>query len=310
MTTISVAIPTFNCARLLGETLRSVLEEDLPPERLDIAVVDDCSTMDDPEAVVKQLGYGRVRFLRHERNVGIARNFNACVRQAKGDLIHILHGDDFVLPGFHRAVLDAADRFPDAGLIGTRAFVVDEAGEIDTLTGRLPSFESPSRDFRPLINRGNPLVTPSVVVRRSAYARVGLFEESLSHVGAGHRGVRRPLHQPASRGLPRLRRAGHRQGEADRRQSSRVSPAGRPLDARAAGIRPLELPPPRRIDGGAPSRRVRGEGDGPSFGSEPGRAGRSPQPTVGHFHESVSRQIGMKSMHLLEFSPVHGGTAA
>ncbi|MFO0804142.1 MAG: glycosyltransferase [Gemmataceae bacterium] len=182
MTTISVAIPTFNCARLLGDTLRSVLEQDLPPERLDIAVVDDCSTADDPEAVVKQLGSGRVRFLRHERNVGIARNFNACVRQAKGDLIHILHGDDFVLPGFHRVVLDAADRFPDAGLICTRAFVVDEAGEIDTLTGRLPSFESPSRDVRPLIGHGNPLVTPSVVVRRSAYTRVGLFEESLSHV--------------------------------------------------------------------------------------------------------------------------------
>ena len=182
MTTISVAIPTYNCARLLARTLQSVLEQDLPAERMDIAVVDDCSTQDDPEAVVRQIGAGRVRFLRNPRNVGIARNFNACVRQAKGDLIHILHGDDFVLPGFHRAILDAAERFPDAGLLFTRAFVVDEAGAIDTLTGRLPSFETPSHDVRPLIDRGNPLVTPSIVVRRSAYARVGLFEESLSHV--------------------------------------------------------------------------------------------------------------------------------
>jgi glycosyltransferase involved in cell wall biosynthesis len=204
MTTISVAIPTFNCARLLARTLESVLQQDLPVEQLDIAVVDDCSTEDDPEAVVQQVGAGRVRFLRHPRNIGIARNFNACVRQAKGDLIHILHGDDFVLPGFHRAILDAAARFPEAGLIGTRAFVVDESGEIDTMTGRLPHWGSPSHEVRPLIERGNPLVTPSIVVRRAAYARVGLFEESLSHVAdwemwvrvvhaCGGVGINRPL---------------------------------------------------------------------------------------------------------------------
>lgn len=182
MTTVSVAIPTFNCARFLGRSLESVLQQDLPAEQLDIAVLDDCSTQDDPESVVQSVGRGRVRFIRHPKNVGIARNFSACVRQAKGDLVHILHGDDFVLPGFHRAVVEAADRFPDAGLVCTRALVTDEAGEIETMTGRLPSFETPSREVRPLIERGNPLVTPSIVVRRSAYARVGLFEESLSHV--------------------------------------------------------------------------------------------------------------------------------
>jgi glycosyltransferase involved in cell wall biosynthesis len=180
--TISVAIPTYNCAPLLRQTLLSVLAEDLPADQLDIAVVDDCSTKDDPESVVKELGGGRVRFMRHERNVGIARNFNACVRQARGDLVHILHGDDFVLPGFYSAVRDAAVRFPDVGLFCTRAFIVDEAGEIDSLTTRPRFLESPSRDVRPMIYSGNPLVTPSIVVRRSAYARVGLFEESLSHV--------------------------------------------------------------------------------------------------------------------------------
>lgn len=180
--TVSVAIPTFNCAHLLPQTLRSVLDQDVPADQLDITVLDDCSTKDDPEAVVREIGSGRVRFIRHERNVGIARNFSACVRQARGDLVHILHGDDFVLPGFYSAIRDAAVRFPDAGLLFTRAFHVDEAGEIDSMTGRLPSFESPSRDVKPLIERGNQLVTPSIAVRKSAYARVGLFEESHSHV--------------------------------------------------------------------------------------------------------------------------------
>jgi glycosyltransferase involved in cell wall biosynthesis len=180
MPALSVMIPTWNCAALLAETLASVLAQDEPG--LDITVVDDCSTRDDPEAVVNAVGGGRVRFVRQERNVGAIRNFNACVRLARGELIHILHGDDFVRPGFHRAILDAAVRHPDIGLFCTRADIVDEHGAVQAQTTRLVHLLGGSRDIRPLVHAGNQLVTPAVVVRRSAYLRLGLFEESLVHV--------------------------------------------------------------------------------------------------------------------------------
>ena len=54
----SVMIPTYNCARYLEATLRSVLTQDPGPEAMQIEVVDDHSTADDPEDVVTRLGGG------------------------------------------------------------------------------------------------------------------------------------------------------------------------------------------------------------------------------------------------------------
>jgi glycosyltransferase involved in cell wall biosynthesis len=179
---ISVMIPTFNCAHLLRCTLESVLSQLGSDHLCEIVVVDDYSTKDDPTKVVTEVGRGQVRFHRQEQNVGAIRNFNTCIRLARGDLIHILHGDDFVLPGFYAAIGAAAERHKATGLFCTRTFIVDEPGEIENLSPRLQQLESPTNDPWPLIRKGNVLYTPSVVIRRSVYEQTGAFNEALVHV--------------------------------------------------------------------------------------------------------------------------------
>ena len=46
----------YNCAKFLKEALKSVLDQDLGREKMEIIVVDDCSTEDDPEQVVQEFG--------------------------------------------------------------------------------------------------------------------------------------------------------------------------------------------------------------------------------------------------------------
>ncbi len=75
----SVMIPTYNCANYLRETLASVLAQDLGPDFMQIMVVDDHSLKDDPEAVVRKIGNGRVEFYRQETNVGHVKNFQTCL---------------------------------------------------------------------------------------------------------------------------------------------------------------------------------------------------------------------------------------
>ena len=58
----SVMIPAYNCARYLRQSLESVLVQDLGPSHMQIEVVDDRSTEDDPEEVVHEIGGGRVGF--------------------------------------------------------------------------------------------------------------------------------------------------------------------------------------------------------------------------------------------------------
>ena len=90
-------------------------------DRMEIEVVDDCSTEDDPEAVVREVGKGRVKFHRKSRNEGVTANFNTCVQRSSGELVHILHGDDYVLPGFYRTIEDLAERHPAVSFFHTRA---------------------------------------------------------------------------------------------------------------------------------------------------------------------------------------------
>ena len=82
----SVMIPTYNCAHYLRETLASVLEQDPGIERMQIEVVDDCSTLDDPESVVKELGQGRVSFYRQPENVGYIKQHITPIRKWSSDL--------------------------------------------------------------------------------------------------------------------------------------------------------------------------------------------------------------------------------
>jgi len=90
----SVMIPTYNCAQFLRETLASVLMQDLGPEVMQIEVVDDYSTQGDVEAIVQEMGQGRVGFYRQPENRGHVWNFQTCLERSQGRLIHLLHGDD------------------------------------------------------------------------------------------------------------------------------------------------------------------------------------------------------------------------
>src|SRR5580704_17822873 len=82
----SVMIPTFNCAQYLGQTLNSVMRQDPGPDQMEIEVVDDCSTKDDPETVVREAGKGRVMFHRKPKNAGATANFNTCIERSRGEL--------------------------------------------------------------------------------------------------------------------------------------------------------------------------------------------------------------------------------
>jgi cellulose synthase/poly-beta-1,6-N-acetylglucosamine synthase-like glycosyltransferase len=104
-----VMIPTYNSGEYLRKTLQSVMAQDCGPERMEIEVVDHCSTEGNPEALVKAVCGSRVAFYRRQKRGGYC-NFNACIQRSHGRLIHILHSDDYVLPDFTRRSNDSPRR--------------------------------------------------------------------------------------------------------------------------------------------------------------------------------------------------------
>ncbi|HET7896220.1 MAG TPA: glycosyltransferase family 2 protein, partial [Flavisolibacter sp.] len=92
----SVMIPVYNCSAYLEETIASVLAQDMGEALMQIEVVDDASTDVDVQALVQQIGGGRVQYYRQAENVGSLRNFETCLNRARGIYVHLLHGDDRV----------------------------------------------------------------------------------------------------------------------------------------------------------------------------------------------------------------------
>jgi glycosyltransferase involved in cell wall biosynthesis len=174
----SVMIPAYNCSRFLRQTLESVLSQAPGDSLMQIEVVDDCSTKDDPKHVVDELGQGRVSYHRNAVNLGPINTFNTCVERSRGELIHILHGDDWVLPGFYTRVEQAFAQHDDVALVATRSFVADEAGVITDESPVLPV--TITRDTSAM-HVTNPLRTPSVVIRRSFYEQHGVFMPEFIH---------------------------------------------------------------------------------------------------------------------------------
>jgi glycosyltransferase involved in cell wall biosynthesis len=174
-------IPTYNCADYLGHTLRSVLEQAPPADDMHIEVVDDASFKDDPEAVVHELGQGRVSFFRQPANAGPQSTFTTCVERAQGEWVHILHGDDMVRPGFYEAMRRGAHTDPSIHAAFCRVITIDERNGWLELSER----EADSAGVLPaLIDRlavCNLIMFPSIVVRRSAYEQLGGFHPELFH---------------------------------------------------------------------------------------------------------------------------------
>jgi glycosyltransferase involved in cell wall biosynthesis len=181
----SVMIPTYNCAEYLRETLASVLAQDPGLDVMQIAVVDDHSTLDDPAAVVEELGRGRVEFYRQPHNVGIVKNFKTTLELSRGKLIHQLNGDDLVRDGFYQKLQRAFMENPEIGAAFCRHIIIDEHNHWQHISelekqesGVLPN------SWLDLIAGFQRIQTPSIVVRREVYEKLGGFDYRLHTIEA------------------------------------------------------------------------------------------------------------------------------
>lgn len=101
-TSISVIIPAYNRAALIGTTLESLLAQTLPAA--EIIVVDDGSTDGTPE-VAEAFG-SPVRVIRQE-NAGPAAARNRGFKESRGSFIHFFDSDDIAIPNKHEVQLGA-----------------------------------------------------------------------------------------------------------------------------------------------------------------------------------------------------------
>jgi hypothetical protein len=178
----SVMIPTHNCAHYLRETLSSVLAQDPGADLMQIEVIDDHSTKDDPKAVVEELGTNRITFYQQPENVGKSRNYETCLKRARGHFIHILHGDDYVLNNFYSKISQVFDENPNVGAAFCRSITMSLQGHWQGISPLIQEESGIINNFLEKMLTRNLVYTPSIVLKREVYEHLGGFDERLHHV--------------------------------------------------------------------------------------------------------------------------------
>jgi glycosyltransferase involved in cell wall biosynthesis len=184
--TVSVCIPTYRGAAHIGAAIESVLGQTFSD--LELLIIDDNSP-DETALVVGQYADSRIRFVRNSRNVGAERNWNRCLKLARGRYFKLLPQDDLLAPeclARQVAVLEA-DQSERLALVFCARMIID--GNARAIMAR----GYPSHDAGPIsgpcvirtcIRRGTNLVgEPAAVLFRTSLARrVGNFDATIGYI--------------------------------------------------------------------------------------------------------------------------------
>ena len=176
---ITIAIPNYNSAAFITESIGSVLRQTRGD--FELLVIDDAST-DDSANIVQSFSDPRIRFYQNTARLGLVGNWNACLERARGEYVCIFHDDDVMLPEMLERSVGVLEQHPNAG------YVFSAIERIDALGNQIYAYRPPENDricegatfFREPVC-GNPISASSVVTRRAAYAHVGKFDARLDY---------------------------------------------------------------------------------------------------------------------------------
>jgi glycosyltransferase involved in cell wall biosynthesis len=164
---VSIITPSFNQARYLEDTIRSVLGQDYP--RLEYIIVDGAST--DGSVDILRKYADRLAWWVSEKDNGQAEAINKGFSHATGEIVAWLNSDDLYLPGAISKAVHIFEENPEAVLVYGNLLAVDEKGET---TNVLRYSQLNIEDLLCFQIIGQP----AVFFRREALERVGNLDPS------------------------------------------------------------------------------------------------------------------------------------
>lgn len=174
---VSVVIPAFENEHYIRATMESVLAQTYQDFEL---VVSDHSSTDRTWEILQDFRHGRrVRLLQTPAGGGAERNWNRVTREATGELVKLVCGDDLLTPDSLAAQVAAFDQHgEDVVMVASARDIVDASGKpivrehgLGGLSGRVPGTEAIRRS---VIRGANIFGEPCcVLMRRTALEAAG-----------------------------------------------------------------------------------------------------------------------------------------
>ncbi|GAB5523756.1 MAG: hypothetical protein Roseis2KO_16280 [Roseivirga sp.] len=183
VTVIGIA---YNHASFIKEALESLWAQTY--ENLQVILLDDASTDDSRQTIEELIGDREgITFLPHEKNLGYTATFNEGLALAKAEYIIDFALDDVMLPEFiEKSVAALASAGGEYGVSFTDAVYID-AGSVETeqhyaqLKKKGLITTMPEGDIFEMVLKRYFICTPTMVIRKVVFDRLGGYDESLAY---------------------------------------------------------------------------------------------------------------------------------
>ena len=148
---VSVIIPTYNRAEYLKQAIESVLAQTYT--YFELLILDNCSPDHTPE-VVAQFSDPRIKYLRHQCNIGSSASYTYGVRWSQGEYLSFLGDDDQYYPMFLENRVNRVIRYPELSVVFSGHRILTEKGEVLKSASKFDKMDT--------ILRGKDLLTCAV----------------------------------------------------------------------------------------------------------------------------------------------------
>lgn len=171
---VSIILPTFNRAHLIGKAIDSILSQTYGD--FELIVIDDGST-DNTKEVVSSISDSRVVFVQHSENRGGGAARNTGIGCARGEYIAFQDSDDEWYPDKLSRQVEAMDGAPpEVGVVFTGFWLVQDGRRTYV---PYPRISRKSGNIHSELLKENFVTTPSMLARKQALSKSGLFDERL-----------------------------------------------------------------------------------------------------------------------------------
>lgn len=165
---VSVLMCTRNAADFVSAALNSIFHQTY--SKFETIVIDDAST-DGTWVRLSRFHDRRLIILKNNTSLGISASLNRGLRLTKGTYIARMDADDISDPTRFKAQVDFLTTHTAVGVVGTWVRLIN-AEEQEQGYKKFPVSE---REIKHMLPYTNPLIHPTVMVRRALFEKYGLY---------------------------------------------------------------------------------------------------------------------------------------
>ncbi len=165
MPKVSVLLPIYNTpSQYLRECIDSILAQTF--KDFELIVINDASTDQDVEKIIKSYNDPRIRYYLNEKNLGISETRNKLIDLAQGEYLAVHDHDDVSLPERFEKQVAYLEKHSDVGVLGT--------AHIEIPKNKIVHHPLTNEAIEEQLMYDCPLIHPSVMMRKSVLIESGV----------------------------------------------------------------------------------------------------------------------------------------